>query len=172
MGLSNETFIHNAVSQATTSGHIFPEMAACEAALESAKQGVFGGSSLALRYNNLFGTKQHVVPVYSTVYLPTQEYVTPEQAKRLKNAVLVTSIGANGKGTYSYDAPWIVYPDWAAAFGDRMATLRRLQNTYPHYKAALEATDPITFVNQVSQTWSTGQNRADSVIKIYHQYIK
>jgi flagellum-specific peptidoglycan hydrolase FlgJ len=171
MGLSNETFIHNAVSQAASSGHIFPEMAACEAALESAKQGIFGGSSLALRYNNLFGTKQHAVPVFSTVYLPTQEEVTPEESKKLKNAVFVAA-SRNGKNIYTYDAPWIVYPDWAAAFGDRMATLRRLQNTYPHYKAALNATDPITFVNQVSLTWSTGQNRADSVIKIYHQYIK
>lgn len=154
---ANIDFIERAVSEATASGHIWPEMAAAEAALESAHLGpegtTFGGSELAQKYNNLFGTKQHVIPVYTTVVIPTQEY-------------------SRSRGWYTIDADWIVYPDWASSFKDRMATLVRLAPQYPHYAAALAATDPITYVTQVSLTWSTGPTRGATVIQIYNEYCK
>ena len=51
-----------AKAAAAQARHVFPEMAACEAALESG----FGKSGLAREDNNLFGMKQHPHPVYGT----------------------------------------------------------------------------------------------------------
>lgn len=171
MNPTNLQFITNATAAATQAGHIFPMMAAAEAALESTHPGgSFGSSSLAAKYNNLFGTKQHAVPIFSTVVISTHEYVTDQQASKLRNPVQLTPFDGEGKATFSCDADWIVYPNWDESFKDRMATLVRLRNTYPHYANALAATDPITYVQEVSLTWSTGPKRAQSVINIYHQY--
>lgn len=138
-------FLQKAVQQAIRSGHIFPQMAAAEAALESG----FGTSGLAISDNNLFGMKQHKHPVYGTHVLPTKEFL-------------------NGEWTV-VNAQWIKYPDWAACFSDRMDTLRRLKDAYPHYAAALAATDATTYVTEVSRTWSTDPQRAAKVISIFHQ---
>ncbi len=168
---ANIQFITNATAAATQSGHVFPLMAAAEAALESTHPGgFFGSSSLARLHNNLFGTKQHSTPIFETIWLPTQEHVTAKQALSLKNPVQLTAFDGEGKATYSCDAPWIHYPTWAECFKDRMATLIRLKGTYPHYARALAATDPITYVNEVSLTWSTGPTRAAAVINIYKRY--
>jgi len=122
-------------------------MAACEAALESS----WGNSQLARDGNNLFGTKQHIHPVCGTLTLPTKEFL-------------------DGKWI-ACSAEWVSYPDWAACFADRMATLERLSNKYPHYKAAIDAADPETFVREVSKSWSTDPARADKVLSIYHDYL-
>jgi flagellum-specific peptidoglycan hydrolase FlgJ len=65
-------FVNAAIEAAEEAGHPWPEYAACEAALESD----FGQSQLARDDNNLFGCKQHVHPVYGTVYLPTREFLS------------------------------------------------------------------------------------------------
>lgn len=140
---TQKQFLVRATEQAQEAGHVFPQMAACEAALESA----YGTSALAVRGNNLFGTKQHVHPIYGTLNLPTREF--------LRSAWTVVS------------AEWVLYPTEAACFADRIGTLHRLASTYPHYAAALAATDPITYINQVSQTWSTDPKRAADVIAVY-----
>lgn len=54
MAQYQEEFLQQAASAARRAGHIFPEYAACEAALESA----WGHSELAREANNLFGQKQ------------------------------------------------------------------------------------------------------------------
>lgn len=144
----NKTYITTMAAAATMAGHIFPQMAAAEAALESG----FGSSELAKLYLNEFGTKQHQHPEYGTVNLPTKEY-------------------DKVKGWYVTNAAWVVYPDLTACFQDRMATLVRLRGVYPHYNNALNATDPITYVQEVSLTWSTGPARAAEAIKIYQQYF-
>lgn len=137
-----------ATSQAAQSaGHIFPKMAACEAALESG----YGSSLLARQDNNLFGTKQHSHPIYKTVNIPTKEF--------LRGQWVVVS------------AAWVNYPDLAACFADRMDTLRRLKNGYQHYANALAAADEYTYVKEVSGSWSTDPQRADKVIEIYHAYF-
>lgn len=116
---------------AQLAGHIFPEMAACEAGLESG----FGRSQLATQDRNLFGAKQHQHPIFGTVSLPTREFL-------------------DGKWL-ALNSNWIVYPDWASCFKDRMDTLLRLAAHYPHYRNALAAASATTYVIQVSESWST-----------------
>jgi uncharacterized FlgJ-related protein len=130
----------------------FPDMAGCEAALESEKPGVapFTLSQLAAEDNNLFGMKAHQHNVYGVVNLPTHEVLSGEWS--------VVS------------AAFEKYPTLDDCFADRYATLRRLSPIYPHYKAALAATDPVTYVTEVSRTWSTDPKRAQKVIAIYNEY--
>src|SRR5580698_2560318 len=124
-------FLDEATAEAIRADQIFPEMAACEAALESR----YGQSELACEGNNLFGMKQHEHPQYQTLNLPTHE-------------------GTPGHSDWrEITAEFVHYPDWATCFGDRLATLRRLSAEYPHYAAALAASDPETYVSEVSKTW-------------------
>ena len=143
MTQQNRDFLHRAFLAAEAAAHIFPEMAACEAALESG----YGRSQLAAQDNNLFGMKQHVHPIYGTHSLPTRELLSGEWK--------------------TVEANWIRYPDWAACFADRMATLKRLASVYPHYKNALAAASATTYINEVSLTWSTDPERAEKVLAIY-----
>lgn len=147
MDLYQKQFIDKATFGATQARHVFPQMAAAEAALESG----YGVSGLAIRDNNLFGMKQHQHPVYGTEILPTKEFINSEWV--------------------TVNAEWIKYPDLAACFTDRMNTLQRLAPNYPHYAAALAAKDAITYINEVSKTWSTDPNRAAKVIEIYKLYV-
>jgi len=120
-------------------------MAACEAGLESG----YGRSILALQDNNLFGLKQRAHPVYGTVSLPTREFVNGEWEE--------------------VEANFVRYADWQQCFLDRMATLQRLASVYPHYAAALAASNGEEYVRQVSQTWSTDPNRGEKVLAIYNE---
>ena len=139
-------FLNKATAAATAAKCPFPDMMACEAALESA----WGNSLIAVKGCNLFGCKQHAHPIYGTLNVPTHEYL--------------------GGAWTTVMAPWVEYPDWGASFADRVATLQRLAPVYPHYAAALAAADPTTYINQVSQTWSTDPNRAAHVLAIYNEY--
>ena len=125
-------FLDRATAEAVKANHPFAQMAACEAALESN----WGNSELARDAFNLFGMKQHCHPVFGTMTLPTREFEGGEWI----------TVGA---------ANWVEYPDWRACFADRLATLERLSNALPHYKAALAAMDARTYVRQVSESWST-----------------
>lgn len=131
---------------AQQSGHIWPAYAACEGALESA----WFTSSLYVRANNIFGTKQHTQPIYGTLSLPTKEFL-------------------NGQWV-SINANWVSYPNLAASFTDRMNTLRRLAPSYPHYAAALSATTGEEYVTQVSLSWSTGPSRGADALAIYNAH--
>ncbi len=73
MGAVQEEFLTKAATAARAAGHLFPEYAACEAALESG----WGMSHLAAEANNLFGQKQAHPPLAGTdtVSLPTREYL-------------------------------------------------------------------------------------------------
>jgi flagellum-specific peptidoglycan hydrolase FlgJ len=131
---------------ARAADHIWPEMAACEAALESG----FGSSALAREGNNLFGMKQHKHPIYGTMVLPTREYIDSEWKVE--------------------DAGWIKYPSIEECFEDRMNTLTRLKSMYPHYQNALRSDNVETYIEEVSQTWSTDPERAQKVMEIYDAY--
>jgi flagellum-specific peptidoglycan hydrolase FlgJ len=144
-------FLDRATAEAVKANHPFPQMAACEAALESS----WGHSQLAREDCNLFGMKQHSHPIYGTMTLMTREW----QGSALDGRWI------------EIKAQWVKYPDWRACFADRLATLERLSNAYPHYAAALRATDARTFVEEVSKTWSTDPNRALKVLGVYEEYI-
>ncbi len=148
MATPQEQFLVKAAASASASGHIFPEYAACEAALESK----WGVSNLVLQANNLFGQKQSHPPLEGTTTLsmPTHEVV---------NGVTVPA-----------EARWVVFPDWSSCFKARMALLQRLANTHPDYKAALNATTGEEFVTSVSHTWSTDPQRGAKVLAIYNAH--
>jgi flagellum-specific peptidoglycan hydrolase FlgJ len=143
-------FISNCSVAARLIGHPFPDMTACEAALESR----YGESQLARDANNYFGMKAHQHqdnPDWGTISLPTKEWI---------NSRWVT-----------VNASFEKYPSPEDCFADRLKTLTRLASVYPNYKAALEAQTPEDFVTFVSKTWSTDPNRATNVILIYRQYV-
>lgn len=154
----NQAFLQAAEEAAEKCSHPFPLMAAAEAGLESGhpdpvtKYTIYGQSELARVANNLFGMKQHCHPIYGTLNLPTHE-------------------GTPGHPDWrEITAAWVKYPDWASCFADRLATLQRLSNVYPHYKAALAATDAVTYATEVSKTWSSDQTRGAKVIAIYDAF--
>lgn len=143
-----DEFLQRAASAAQAAGHVFPEYAACEAALESA----WGQSKLALQANNLFGQKQSHPPLagVGTLLLPTREFL---------------------RGTWvTVNAAWVSFPDWSACFDARMQLLHAASVRYPHYAAALAAATGEAFVREVSQTWSTDPARADKVLSIYTRH--
>ena len=135
--------LRRAAEASRAAGHIYPQMAACEAMLESS----WGTSELAVQGNNLFGCKQHQHPFFPSMNLPTREFL-------------------HGLWTV-VDAPFIRYPALADCFADRMDTLTRLRDAYPHYARALAAATPEEFVTEVSRSWSTDPNRARTCIAIY-----
>lgn len=142
MNSQQKEFLQTAALQAKKAGHVFPEMAACEAALESGhpdpvtKVSIYGGSQLAREGNNLFGMKKHRHNAYGVMRLPAHEF-------------------ENGEWIVVEGADWEKYPDWASCFADRMGTLSRLSPYLPHYAAALAAQDPRSYAIQVSESWST-----------------
>lgn len=142
---AQKDFLLAAFAAAEKAGHIFAEMAACEAALESG----YGRSVLAVQAKNLFGMKQHAHPIFGTCVLPTNEFFDSEWIR--------------------VEAKWVLYPDYDTCFADRMATLKRLAPMYAHYAAALAASSGTTYVNEVSRTWSTDPARANKVLAIYDQ---
>lgn len=132
--------------------HIFPEMAACEAVVETA----WGTSRLYTRYRNVFGQKVSHPPLpYDSVSLPTCEFLT-------RGAVSTQGM-----------ADFVVFPTAIEAFEARMNLLLRLAPAYPHYNAALHAATAEDYVTEVSQTWSTAPDRAANCIAIFkaHQDI-
>jgi flagellum-specific peptidoglycan hydrolase FlgJ len=140
-------FLDRASRAALLANHPFPQMAAAEAALESA----WGTSLLAIKDCNLFGMKAHAHPDFPIVSLPTKEV-----------------IGGQWK---EVSANWEQYPDWPSCFKDRVNTLQRLAPSYPHYQAALTAPDPESYIRQVSLTWSTDPMRAAKCLSIYREYL-
>jgi flagellum-specific peptidoglycan hydrolase FlgJ len=143
-----DTFLRQASAAARAAGHIFPEYAACEAALES----TWGRSRLAREANNFFGQKESAQSIEGagTLALPTQEFL---------NGRWVTVI-----------ARWARFADPAACFRARMALLRRLEHSYPAYARALAANHGELFIEEVSRVWSTDPQRGAKVLSIHRQY--
>jgi flagellum-specific peptidoglycan hydrolase FlgJ len=150
MDIGQEQFITKATQQALQSEHIWPVMAACEAALESG----WGKSGLAIAANNMFGMKaHHGTPEEQIIMMNTREW-----------------IGTATDGEYvTIVAEFMRYKDWADCFLDRMATLKRLAPTIRNYALALAAEDALSYVHYVSLSWSTDPDRADKVIAIYNE---
>lgn len=132
MTVAEKQFLRDAAAAAQKAGHIFPEIAACEGALES----TYGRSEIARDGNNLFGMKQHRHAIYGTLVVPTREF-------------------EKGEWIVVGGADWVKYPDWASCFADRMSTLSRMAPYLDHYRRALAAQDQRSYVIQVSESWST-----------------
>lgn len=150
-----DSFLRQAAVAARAAGHIFPEYAACEAALES----TWGQSRLARQANNLFGQKQSAGAeskidttgeMPGVLVMPTQEFL---------HGRWVTVM-----------ARWASFADQAACFRARMALLRRLQHSYPAYARALAAATGEAFIEEVSRAWSTDPRRAAKVLAIHRQH--
>lgn len=139
-------FLAHCYQSAQAAQHIYPAMAACEAAVESG----WGTSELAVKAHNLFGQKQQRHPIYGTIDIPTREFINHEWTTQ--------------------DAEWVVFPNEQACFASRMATLRRLAPDYPHYALALEAKTPEEYVTEISLSWSTDPQRARTCIEIFHAH--
>jgi flagellum-specific peptidoglycan hydrolase FlgJ len=138
-------FLRKAAAAARMSGHVWPEYAACEAALESG----WGRSLLAVEANNFFGQKQSHPPLgnTATLTLPTREFL---------------------HGSWvTVQANWTKFADWQQCFTARMELLRRLGRAYPHYAAALAAKTGEEYVVEVSKSWSTDPDRAGKVLAVY-----
>ncbi len=138
-----EEFLPKAAAAARAAGHIYPEYAACEAALESA----WGASQLARAANNLFGQKQSHPARGASLTLPTREF--------LHGAWLTVQ------------AQWVVFTSWQDCFAHRMTLLRALENGIPEYRAALAAASGEAFVTHVSKSWATDPERGAKVLAIY-----
>lgn len=146
---SQAEFLQKAHAAASSADHIFPEIAACEAALESG----WGQSKLAIVANNLFGQKQSHPPVpgTETLSLPTREYLHGDWV--------------------TVSAEWIKFPSWNECFRSRMALLRRLSRAYPHYAKALESQTEEQFATEVSKSWSTDPDRAQKVLNLWRNHF-
>ena len=138
-------FLSRAFRAAQAARHIYPEFAACEAALESG----WGHSRLAMEANNLFGQKQSHPPLAGTetITMPTREF--------LHNHWMTVQ------------ANWAKFPGWRQCFEARIFLLRQLRQAFPHYQAALTANSGEQYVIALSQSWSTDPARAGKVLAIY-----
>jgi flagellum-specific peptidoglycan hydrolase FlgJ len=153
MDPAKRDFITRCSVSARMVGHPFPNMAGCEAALESQKPGSFPFqlSTLAMEANNVFGMKVHQHNEYGEITFPTREYLGDEWVK--------------------VDANFERYPTLEDCFADRLKTLMRLSPIYPHYKAALDAQTAEEYVTEVSKSWSTDPGRAAHCIQLYREYM-
>jgi flagellum-specific peptidoglycan hydrolase FlgJ len=147
---AQEQFLLRAAQAARLAGHLFPEYAACEAALESA----WGESRLAREGNNLFGQKQAHPPLpgTGTLSIETREFLHGQWV--------------------TVPAHWARFADWADCFRARMAVLEALRHAYPQYAAALAAASGPEFVEQVSVHWSTDPDRARKVLAVHAAHAR
>lgn len=136
-------FFRKAYPAAVESGHIWPEFAACEAALESA----WGESKLARLSCNLFGQKSgFTTQNYPTIEIQTQEYIKGQNV--------------------TVPAVWPAFPDWRTSFSERMNLLRKKQD----YAPALAAKSGPEFVLSVSRIWATDPERGNKVLSIWRSH--
>ena len=146
--MTPQEFLEKALAHAQLSGHLFPEYAASEAALESA----WGNSKLCREGNNLFGQKQSIHPIYETLEIPTEEFI-------------------NGAWETVRTAYWVKFPTWKESFIERMKLLHRLAPEFAGYAAALQAKTGEQFVREVSKDWSTDPLRAEKVLEIHQRHF-
>lgn len=141
------------IPQARASQHIWPEMAVCEAMLES----TWLTSELSVEYKNLFGQKCPLLGGEPNppdgvlkVSMPTQEW--------------------DGTKYIGVRAYFLWFTSYADAFTHRMNLLVGAAARYPNYAAALHAMTAEDYIVFVSRTWSTDPLRADKVLEIYRAH--
>lgn len=144
-------FIAKAIIAARQSGHIWPEYAVCEAALESR----WGESKLAIQCNDLFGQKAGpwTAQQYPVAQISTHEWVDGQMVPCM--------------------AEWPIFPDWETSFRERILLLQNAKNQDGSlkYLQALAATSGEEFVVKVSRVWATDPARAHKVLSIYRMHF-
>lgn len=136
-------FFAKAVEAAAKAGHIFPDYAACEAALETG----WGESRLAREANNLFGQKQgFTTGEAECIDIPTTEFINGEWC--------------------TMPARWPKFPSWEDSFRARMHLLKMRTA----YASALAAPTGEEFVRRVSMVWATDPERSAKVLSIYRHH--
>jgi len=147
--MTEAEFLEKAAAAAQAAGHVWPEFAACEAALESA----WGQSALAREGNNLFGQKQETPPMEgtATIEMQTREFIRDAWV--------------------TVPARWVKFADWSECFAARMRLLRAASGEHVHYAQALAAATGEAFVEAVSLTWSTDPGRAAKVLAIWRMHF-
>jgi hypothetical protein len=170
-------FAQKVMQQAILSGVSWPGYMAAEACLESFDyESPNGMSSLASKYNNIFGQKASKSWTGPTVEIQTREVINGE-------SVMVP-------------ATWPVFANFAEAFADRLQLLRDAPEYYAESLAATNGDDfvrlvsakwghgdfpvspahpVITFPNSEtwqfdSGRWSTAPNRAQQVLQVYYNH--
>ncbi|MFP5226881.1 MAG: glycoside hydrolase family 73 protein [Acidobacteriota bacterium] len=134
-------FLTRAYTAAIAANHIYPEMAVCEAALESG----WGKSELAVKANNLFGRKVWKAG-QDVLVLPTKEFLHGEWV--------------------TVSADWLKFATWADCFADRAHILM----TDPRYQASMGAKTAEEYAVAVSKVWSTDPQRATKVLQTYRAH--
>jgi flagellum-specific peptidoglycan hydrolase FlgJ len=133
------TFLRDVHDAAVKAQHVWPAMAACEAALESN----WGVSRLAREARNLFGLKRPSAWTGQTISIPTQEYL---------------------HGTWvTVSATWPVFRDFADCMTERMHVLRANHV----YAPALAAKTAEEYISAVSRVWATDPQRGLKVQSIW-----
>lgn len=125
---ANEQFLLDMRNAARSAGHVWPEYAACEVAIESG----WGKSKLAREANNLFGQKAPAIlqPGMRTIAMETTEILHGESETVL--------------------AHWLLFASPEDCFKARMALLNRLP---AYYYDAMHAPNGEIYVREVSGAW-------------------
>lgn len=147
----NETFLLKMRDAAVAAKHVWPEYAACEVALETAKnvpgapaQSNYGQDQAYLQGNNCFGNMQRAKPVYQTLSLRDFQIINGKRIDKTEN--------------------YIKFPDVATAFAFRMQTLTQ----YPGiYREALQSGSGEDFIRNVSAQWQEVDGPEDTGNYIY-----
>lgn len=160
--MDKREFFTKAIRAARDADHVWPEFAACEAALESA----WGESRLARMANNLFGQKTGFSTTgVETIDIATHEVLTPAQVTRVSSWKHgLPEKRTDGNFDAVVDATWPKFSTWADSFKARMELLRRASV----YHDALNAPTGSDFVEEVSKHWATDPERAHKVLVTYH----
>jgi flagellum-specific peptidoglycan hydrolase FlgJ len=161
VSVDKKSFFLKAIRAAVEAGHVFPEFASCEAALESD----WGLSQLALKANDLFGQKEGFSSSeFPELKIRTHEVLTAAQVARVKNWPYGPPVKRDdGRFDAIVEATWPIFPDWKTSFAERMELLRRATV----YHDALKASDGESFVREVSKHWATDPMRAEKVMITY-----
>jgi len=135
-------FLRAVYEAASNAHHIWPAMAACEAALESS----WGQSRLAREAKNLFGLKVPSSWSGPTISMPTQEFLHGEWV--------------------TVPAKWPVFADYAESMAERI----RVLHANSSYAAAIAAVTAEGYIDAVSPVWATDPDRAAKVLAIYRKH--
>lgn len=142
---ANETFLIQMRNAAASAGHLYPEYAACEAALATR----WGKNTPFLIGWNCFNSKQRAKPEYQTTVLATTNVINGHKVQTVAN--------------------FIKFPDLPTAFEFRMDTLKQWMAIY---REALTAKTGEDFIRNVSGHWLETDKQDDGAQEFTDGWFK